>query len=60
MILFFNKFNECVCIDLLIAMYRFDFVKLLLLLFKKGVNNYVNDNVQLTDNQTDLQLRPPT
>ena len=39
---------------------RIDFVKLLLLLLKKDVNNYGNDNVQLTDNQTDLQLRPPT
>ena len=54
-----------VCINSYVKFTRFsdriDFMKLLLLLLlKKDVNNYGNDNVQLTDNQTNLQLRPST
>ena len=65
MILFFVISIMNVCINSYIKFTRLsdriDFVKLLLLLLlNKGVNNYCNDNVQLTDNQTDLQLRPPT
>ena len=63
-ILFFVISLMNVCINSYVKFTRFsdriNFVKLLLLLLKKGVDNYGNDNVQLTDNQTDLQLRPST
>ena len=50
-ILFFVISLMHVCINSYVKFTRFsdriDFVKLLLLLLKKGVNNYGNDNVQL-------------